>query len=110
MKKMCLLFVFGLFVSVFAFAGEKESVIGWLSDSNCAADAVKAMSADHQGCALGCAKGGSKWVLVESKTHKVIQIHNQDAVKDSNVGHEVTVKGSMMGEDGLHVESIEASS
>ncbi len=110
MKKMCLLFVFGLFVSVFAFAGEKASVTGWLSDSKCGADAAKAMSASHQGCALSCVKGGGKWVLVESKTKKVIPIHNQDAVKESNVGHEVTVKGSLMGEDGLHVESVEASS
>ncbi len=110
MKKICLLFVFGLFVSVFAFAGEKASVTGWLSDAKCGANAAKAMSADHQGCATSCVKGGGKWVLVESETHKVIPIHNQDAVKESNVGHEVTVKGSMMGEEGLHVESIEASS
>ena len=110
MKKMCLLFVFGLFVSVFAFAGEKASVTGWLSDAKCGANAAKAMSADHQGCATSCVKGGGKWVLVESKTHKVIPIHNQDAVKESHVGHEVTVKGSMEDEDGLHVESIEASS
>ena len=110
MKKICLLFVFGLFVSVFAFAGEKASVTGWLSDSKCGADAAKAMSADHKGCATGCVKGGDKWVLVESKTKKVYQIHNQDAVKASDAGQEVTVKGSLMGEDGLHVESVEASS
>ena len=49
-------------------------------------------------------------VLVESGTKKVYQIHNQDAVRDSDVGQEVTVKGALMGEEGIHVESIEVSS
>ena len=110
MRKVSLALVLGLVISVFAFGGEKASVKGWLADSNCGGDPAKAMSAGHKGCAVNCVKGGAKWVLVESGTKKVYQIHNQDAVKDSDVGQEVTVKGALMEEEGIHVESIEVSS
>ncbi len=107
MKKVCLCLVFGLVFSVFASASKHGGTwTGWLSDGKCGGSPEKAMSAGHKGCALGCVKGGDKWVLVESGSKKAIKIHNQDAVKEEHVGHEVTVKGSMMGEDGIHVKSI----
>ena len=109
MKKVGLCLAFGLVFSIFAFAGgEKGTWKGWLSDGKCGEAPDKAMSAGHKGCAVSCVKGGDKWVLVESGSKSVLRIHNQDAVKEEHIGHEVTVMGTHKheGEPGIHVESI----
>jgi hypothetical protein len=76
---------------------------GWISDSACGAKGAKA---DHKDCAMKCVKDkGASYVFVNSKSKKVIPIHNQDAVTEANLGQEVKVTGHMM--DGqLHVDSI----
>lgn len=78
---------------------------GWISSSSCGA---KDASAAGKACTESCIKRGAKYVFVDGKTNKVIKIANQDAVKaDADLGHEVTVTGSMM-EDSIHVDKIEA--
>lgn len=87
-------------------AAKSESWTGWISDSNCGA---KGMSADHKACATKCVKEkGAKWVFVDTKTKTVHAIHNQDAVKESDLGHEVVVTGSVQADKSIHVDSIKA--
>ena len=88
-----------------ASAKEKDKTwTGWISDSSCAA---KGTSADHRDCAIKCVKEkGASWVFVNSKTKAVLNIHNQDAVTEDHVGHEVKVTGHLMDDGTLHVESI----
>jgi hypothetical protein len=77
---------------------------GWISDSGCGA---KGMSTDHKDCALKCVhEKGAKFVFVNSESKQVFNIHNQDAVKGSDVGQEVKLTGSVMKDKSLHVESI----
>jgi hypothetical protein len=80
-----------------------DSWTGWISDSGCGA---KGTAAKHKACALKCVKGGASYVFVDSATKAVTPIHNQDAVKASDVGMEVTVTGSMTDDKQIHVESI----
>jgi len=87
-------------------SAKAESWTGWISDSGCGA---KGTSAGHKACALKCVKGGGSYVFVNSATKDVVAIHNQDAVKESNVGMEVKVTGSLMDDKSLHVDSIEAA-
>jgi len=80
-----------------------DSWTGWISDSGCGA---KGASAGHKACALKCVKGGGKYVLVDPATKAVTPIDNQDAVKESDVGQEVTVTGTMTDSKSIHVDSI----
>jgi hypothetical protein len=87
-------------------AEEKTSTwTGWISDSSCAA---KGTNATHKDCAMKCVKEkGASWVFVNSKTKKVLNIHNQDAVNpDTNLGDEVKVTGHLMDDGSLHVDNI----
>lgn len=87
---------------------KSESWTGWISDSNCG---VKGMSADHKACLEKCVKEKSfKYVFVDSKTKSIHAIHNQDAVKDADLGHEVVVSGSVEADKSIHVDSIKAKS
>jgi hypothetical protein len=80
---------------------------GWISDSHCAA---KGMSADHKACAEKCVKEkGASYVFVDTKTKAVHNIHNQDAVNDSDLGMEVKVTGHLMDDGSVHVDSIAAA-
>ena len=78
---------------------------GWISDSACGA---KGANADSKDCTVKCVKDkGAKWVFVDSKSKKVLPIHNQDAVSaDSNLGMEVSVTGHTMDDGQLHVDKI----
>lgn len=90
-------------------AGKSENWTGWISDSGCAA---KGMSADHKDCAVKCVREkGAKWVFVDAKSKGVLAIHNQDAVKESDLGHEVVVTGKLSDDKkSVHVDSIKAKS
>jgi hypothetical protein len=94
-----------LSLSAIAKDGKTMTWKGWISDSACGA---KGMSADHKDCSKTCVKDkGATWVFVDTKTKKVIPIHNQDAVTpDSNLGMEVKVTGHMMDNGMVHVDSI----
>jgi hypothetical protein len=77
---------------------------GWISESKCGA---KGASADHKDCALKCQKMGASWVFVDTKSKKVYNIHNQDAVNaDENIGMEVNVTGHMEKDGSVHVDKI----
>jgi hypothetical protein len=83
---------------------ESSTWTGWISDSGCGA---KGTSADHKDCALKCVREkGAKFVFVNSESKQVFNIHNQDAVKDSDVGMEVKVTGHLMKDKSIHVDSI----
>ena len=89
------------FVALFAacaFAGEWK---GTISDAKCGAAHADA-SEKSMKCVNGCVKGGQKAVFVSDG--KVIQIANQDAVKE-HLGHKVTVTGKMEG-DTVTVDSV----
>ncbi len=94
-----------LALSITAASKPKTSTwTGWISDSGCGA---KGMSADHKDCALKCVhEKGAKFVFVNSASKQVFNIHNQDAVKDSDVGMEVKVSGHLMKDKSIHVDSI----
>jgi len=91
--------------SITAASKAKSSTwTGWISDSGCAA---KGVTAEHKDCALKCVhEKGAKFVFVNSESKQVFNIHNQDAVKDSDVGMEVKVTGHLMKDKSIHVESI----
>jgi hypothetical protein len=84
--------------------GDSMTWTGWISDSGCG---VKGMSAAHNDCTVSCVRAkGAKYVFVNSATKQVIPIHNQDAVKDTDPGHEVKMTGNLMDDKSVHVESI----
>lgn len=93
-----------LSLAVSAKEGNTMTWTGWISDSGCAA---KGANADHKECAIKCVKEkGASWVFVESKSKKVLNIHNQDAVSEDQLGHEVKLTGHVMDDGSLHVDSI----
>jgi len=103
--------VFGLLsvllatISLASYADDKASWTGWISDSHCGA---KGMSAGHKACAQTCVKcNGASWVFVNAKDSKVYPIKNQDAIHaDKDLGHQVTVTGSVNSDGTLSVDSL----
>jgi len=103
--------VFGLLsvllatISLASYADDKASWTGWISDSHCGA---KGMSAGHKACAQTCVKSnGASWVFVNAKDSKVYPIKNQDAIHaDKDLGHQVTVTGSVSSDGTLSVDSL----
>lgn len=83
-----------------------DSWTGWISDSACGAKGANAGAKD---CTAKCVKQqGASYVFVDSKTQKVVAIHNQDAVNpDEALGHEVTVTGDVQKDGSIHIEKIE---
>lgn len=109
MRRVVLSLAVLLVLALAQSAVAKENWTGWISDSGCAA---KGTNADHKDCAAKCVKEkGAKWVFVDSKSKNVLAIHNQDAVKESDLGHEVVVTGTLSDDKkSIHVESIKAKS
>ena len=110
MKKV--LSMFGLLAVLFATIGlstvaqdmKTMTWTGWISDSACGA---KGANADAKACTVKCVKEkGASYVFVDTKSKKVVPIHNQDAVKEANLGQEVKVTGHMMDNGSVHVDSI----
>jgi hypothetical protein len=93
---------------VFAFTlpltAADSSWTGWISDSKCGAGGAKA---EHRECALKCAEGGQKLVLVTSDS-KVHALDNQALAKE-HAGHQVTVHGSADASGDIKVSKIEMS-
>ena len=83
-----------------AFAG-KTHVSGWVSDDKCGA---KGDNASHADCAKKCVDNGAKIVVVSDKDKSIINVDNQDALKD-HLGHHVRITGTM--DNGtLHVDNV----
>jgi hypothetical protein len=96
---LSLAFVFAFALSLTA-ADSKWS--GWISDAKCGAGGAKA---EHRECALKCAEGGQKLVLVTSD-QKVHALDNQELAKE-HAGHQVTVHGSADANGDITVTKIE---
>lgn len=83
------------------------TVHGYIMDAKCAAGAHKNQMKGNVQCATNCVTGGSAAVLVEDgRAGKVIQIANQDAVKDV-LGKHVALTGTVSG-DSITVDSAKA--
>jgi hypothetical protein len=95
MKKAIVLVVAGLCLlglSGFSFA-EEGSWMGYISDEACAKDYAKSSAEKHVGCAKGCISRGGKWALAMKDAMVVLDVDKDTAEK--NLGHMVTVKGTL---------------
>lgn len=70
--------------------------VGWLADAKCA-NAGKAATDDHAGCAQKCVEGGEAIVLVAEEGGNIYMLDDQEAAKP-HAGHKVTVAGTLDGE------------
>ena len=104
MRKIVLLllaFVLVLLVASVAFAGDAQTVNGWVSDSKCG---VKGANAGAEACTKKCIAAGASPVVVTDTDQKVLTVENPDALKD-HYGHHVAVTGHVDG-DKIHVDSV----
>lgn len=76
---------------------------GWISASMCG---IKDANAAKAQCTRDCVKKGDKYVFVNTKTKKIYQISNQDAVTDAAIGSEVTLTGELDKDGSIKVDSI----
>ncbi|MCI0349415.1 MAG: hypothetical protein L0Z53_08315 [Acidobacteriales bacterium] len=87
-------------LSAFAYAAQKGSWKGWVSDEKCGAAGA---SADKAECTKKCIESGQKLVFVNDKDKSVLSVTNPEALK-GHEGHHIKVKGRV--ENGaLTVES-----
>jgi hypothetical protein len=104
MRKLLLLLLAGAFVVSVAsvsFAGDAQTVNGWVSDSKCG---VKGANAGAAECTKKCIKGGASPVVVTDADQKVLAVDNPEALKE-HYGHHVAVTGHIDG-DKIHVDSV----
>ena len=88
-------------VASVSFAGDAQTVNGWVSDSKCG---VKGANADAAACTKKCIAGGASPVVVTDKDQKVLAVDNPAALK-GHEGHHVAVTGTIDG-DKIHVDSV----
>jgi len=96
-----LAFLLVLLVASAAFAGDSETVNGWISDSKCGVKGANAAAAE---CTKKCIEAGAKAVVVTDGDQKVLEVENPDAVK-GHEGHHVAVTGHVDGNK-IHVDSL----
>ena len=104
MRKLLLFVLAGaliLMVASVSFAGDAQTVNGWVADSKCG---VKGANAGGEACTKKCIEAGAKPVVVTDKEQKVLMVENPEALKD-HYGHHVAVTGHIDG-DKIHVESV----
>ena len=104
MRKSLLLLLAGaliLMVASVSFAGDAQTVNGWVSDSKCG---VKGANAGAEACTKKCIAAGEKAVLVTDTDQKVLAVDNPEALK-GHEGHHVAVTGHIDG-DKIHVDSL----
>jgi hypothetical protein len=104
MRKFLLLLLAGalmLLVASVSFAGDAQTVNGWVADSKCG---VKGANADAEACTKKCIGAGASAVVVTDKDQKVLAVDNPDSLKD-HYGHHVAVTGHIDG-DKIHVDSV----
>jgi hypothetical protein len=102
-KVLSLLLTCALVLSVasVAFAGDTQTVNGWISDSKCG---VKGANEKSEACTKKCIEAGASPVVVTDKDQKVLTVENPDTLKD-HYGHHVAVTGKVTG-DKIHVDSV----
>ncbi|MGZ4836674.1 MAG: hypothetical protein ACXVZZ_13610 [Terriglobales bacterium] len=104
MRKFLLLLLAGAFIvsmATVSFAGDAQTVNGWISDSKCG---VKGANAGAEACTKKCIAAGEKPVVVTDTDQKVLTVDNPDALKE-HYGHHVAVTGHIDG-DKIHVDSV----
>jgi hypothetical protein len=104
MRKFLLLLLAGaliLMVASVSFAGDAQTVNGWVSDSKCG---VKGANAGAEACTKKCIAAGEKAVFVTDTDQKVLAVDNPDTLK-GHEGHHVAVTGHVDG-DKIHVDSV----
>ena len=104
MRKVLLLLLaaaFVLMVASVSFAGDAQTVNGWISDSKCGA---KGANAGAEACTKKCIGAGASPVVVTDSDQKVLNVENADALKE-HYGHHVAVTGHIDG-DKIHVDSV----
>jgi hypothetical protein len=104
MRKFLLLLLAGALIFMMAsvsFAGDAQTVNGWVSDAKCGA---KGANAGAEACTKKCIAAGEKAVLVTDSDQKVLAVDNPDALK-GHEGHHVAVTGRVDG-DKIHVDSV----
>ena len=104
MRKFLLLLLAGaliLMVASVSFAGDAQTVNGWVSDAKCGA---KGANAGAEACTKKCIAAGEKAVLVTDSDQKVLAVDNPDTLK-GHEGHHVAVTGHVDG-DKIHVDSV----
>jgi len=104
MRKFLLLLLAGALILMMAsvsFAGDAQTVNGWVSDAKCGA---KGANAGAEACTKKCIAAGEKAVLVTDSDQKVLAVDNPDALK-GHEGHHVAVTGHVDG-DKIHVDSV----
>jgi len=101
-KFLCTLFAITLVcvMAVPSFAGDAQTVNGWVSDSKCGAKGANAGAAE---CTKKCIAEGASMVVVTDGDQKVLTVSNPDALK-GHEGHHIAVTGHVDG-DKIHVES-----
>src|SRR5215470_18517912 len=102
-KLLCTLFAITLVcvMAVPSFAGDAQTVNGWVSDSKCGAKGANAGAAE---CTKKCLEAGASPVVVTDAGQQILTVDNPDAVK-GHEGHHVAVTGHVKG-DSIHVESV----
>ncbi len=104
MRKTLLLLLAGtlvLMVASVSFAGDAQTVNGWVSDSKCG---VKGANAGAAECTKKCIGAGASAVVVTDTDQKVLKVDNPEALK-GHEGHHVAVTGHIDG-DKIHVDSL----
>ena len=104
MRKLVLLLVavaLIVLVASVSFAGDAQTVNGWIADSKCG---VKGANAGGEECTKKCIAAGAKPVVVTDKDQKVLTVDNPDVLKD-HYGHHVAVTGHIDG-DKIHIENV----
>jgi hypothetical protein len=96
-----LAFVLVLMVASSAYAGDAQTVNGWVSESKCGA---KGASAAHEECSKKCIGAGAKPVVVTDSDQKVLQIDNPDSIK-GHEGHHMSFTGHIT-DDKIHIDSF----
>jgi hypothetical protein len=101
-KFLCTVFALTLILVVAspAFAGDAQTVNGWVTDAKCG---VKGAHAGGEDCAKKCIKAGAAMVVVTDTDQKILTVKNPEALND-HIGHHVAVTGHVEG-DTIHVES-----
>jgi len=90
-----------LLVASVSFAGDAQTVNGWVADSKCG---VKGANAGAEACTKKCIAAGEKAVLVTDTDQKVLAVDNPDTLK-GHEGHHVAVTGHIDG-DKIHIDSL----
>src|ERR1700730_9583173 len=104
MRKSLLLLLAGaliLMVASVSFAGDAQTVNGWVSESKVG---VKGASGGAGACKKKGSAAGASPVVVSDTDQKVLAVDNPDALK-GHEGHHVAVTGHVDG-DKIQVDSV----